>query len=362
MQVTLSGTNSITLDLEVSQVTWRSPATQQFGAAELRIPRSSPAFSSQYISETSRFGVQISHPRLGIWDGIAKEMRIDSDGAHISAMALEWLVSTRYVAPARTFREMTAGLIARQGLLDAFGGLSQTPILIGTFTECAPLVSHYEFTGQSYVHVLADLQVSTGQEWSIRNGALCWHPRFGTFHEGRLIGGSDVVGESVRVAIDDVVTSVTATDARGASYTAYANEYNAGGIWSQEKRISVSTTTDTDLVTAAQNALAVSRMPTRIYTCELRDVGSHWNTLREGDFVTFILPHAGLQTANPSCRILSRSYGDRKSTVTLELQFLPVITTDTVSIAKDAVTAENPVSESVDVFRRVFEFFNPHQH
>ncbi len=313
--VTLHNTKTITFDVDTT-VSWNATFARNFSTISFRVPRTSAAFSPLYIDEDGGFLVELNHPTLGKWKGIASVPSITSDGANIEATEIGVLTTIRTVSVNRVFTGITAGAIIRAAILDATAGLSHSFIKAGTFLEAAPHIPQYTFSGQYLSEVLADMMEMTGHEWTLTpEGSLNWGVAPTNIYPLHLVEDGDVVDAERSGNLQDVLAQVTTRGADGSSATRTGP---GQGFWVKQETIEVDTTSSVTLSSEAANEISRRRDIIQEYSVMLKD--KHW-TIREGDTLQLVLPHSGLEGNCPTVRVLSREYRVGDNYVKLNLQY-----------------------------------------
>lgn len=308
MLVTLTNTDTITVDLPVDSLSWAVTSAGELGQARFTIPRNSPAFSAAYFDEDGGSLVRFSHGQLGDWPGLIDgDMTIDGTGAVIQAGHMTALAGIRTLAVSRTFRAITAGAIARVAVMDALSGLGKLVMQPGTFVEAAPIIPEFTFTGQYLTEVLNTLAELSGQEWVISNtGLISWLPRQGSLYAPWLAEPSALSAGSRTANPRERVSEYIVRDGLGRAYSAYNNDLAAGSFYQRQVVASVSSVSPAVAGNEAERGVGIRQASPVTYSFGL--LRPYWSAVREGDYLRVVLPHAGIRCKCELVRVLKREY------------------------------------------------------
>lgn len=333
-------------------VTWRCPALRQFGEASLYIPRGSALYRSAVLDEDAGLLVELQDADLGAWRGFGWP-DVTAAGATIAARELGALMESRVVNRSRTFRNLTAGAIARSAVQDALAGLGAPVLVAGTFVEAAPVVAEFSFDGQTLAEVLGDLMADTGQEWSIEGSRLSWRPAGGTLVDLALCEDGDVCGVS-RESQDTPVVEVLARGSDGRVVARRADDATAGSLWRRQAVVDVRTESDAALAAAADRELRRLRHPAVQYRVALHR--RHWSRVREGDYARLVLPTATVRGDCPLVRVVERSVASGAAFADLTCSLIrPFRLSDPVSAAGLGIEPAVAVPYRDDAARRLVQ-------
>lgn len=222
MLCTLTYQETITLDLHVEMVEWQAVSlSQQMGTASVFVPRNTKVFdldddgNPRYLDDNDASLIEIHHPHAGTWAGVIDMLTLDASGAQIDAVSIEAWLDIRKLTIPRVFQQTPAGIIASYIIDDAVAGLGNPVLHRGAAVIGGPTIERYEFTGQSALSGLQDLQDRTGQEWAVIDGTVHWLPFTGRVHERWLIEEGDLVAAARQSRPRDRVSEVVARDPFG---------------------------------------------------------------------------------------------------------------------------------------------------
>lgn len=235
MLVRFTHDGQIVTELEAS-VSWSATAARDLGRADIKVPRTSPAWNAAYINDEGGFLVEL-YTAAGGWRGVADRPIFSADGASISVLPLETWLEGRLVQSSRSFRCLPAGAIAERAVLDGVAGLGSAAIMPGTFCLSGPVVPTYSFNGKSVLQVLTDMHDATGQEWELdRFGRINWLPFQGTYRERHLIDDGVIFGpwQYNGAGLRDVTHDVIQVDHNGIIYVAVSN--SGPPLWPREAK------------------------------------------------------------------------------------------------------------------------------
>lgn len=345
--------NGVTRDgYAEGSVAWRCPALRQFGEASLYIPRGSALWDTSVLDDERGILVELQDADLGAWRGFGWP-DVTAAGATVAARELGALMESRVVNRSRTFRNLTAGAIARSAVQDALAGLGAPVLAAGTFVEAAPVIPEFRFNGQTLAEVLGDLMADTGQEWAVDGARLNWRPASGSLVALALCEDGDVCGVAREVS-DTPVVEVLARGSDGRVVTRAALDASAGSLWRRQAVVDVQTTSDAALAVAADRELRRLRNPQVQYRVALHR--RHWSAVREGDYARLVLPTATLRGDCPLVRVVERAYSSGGAYVDLTCSLVrPFRLTDPASAAGLGVEPAVAVAYRDDAARRLVQ-------
>lgn len=219
MLVTIRYRRGITLDC-YADVTWEASAGQSLGSARVRIPRDSPAWDADIISESGGFLVDIT-TGAGRWRGIADAPVWSPEGMEIRCQHIMSWARIRHVGTTRRLHGLTPGGIVRRAVTDALIGLGSAPVTVGAIVEAPPVIASYEFKGQSLLTVLADMQQQSGQAWLITNDLQFeWRQQVGRYRELTLVDDGRYLSTLQRTPLADQAAESIEIEQSGRTFTA----------------------------------------------------------------------------------------------------------------------------------------------
>lgn len=232
MLVTIRGATGITLDT-FAEPTWEASGGQAIGSARIRIPRDSAAWDADVISETGGFLVDIESP-AGLWRGIADSPTFSPEGMELRAQHIMAWAKTRHVSTFRRLHGLTPGAIAKRAVEDALVGLGSVPVTIGPIVEAPPVLSVFEFKGQSLLAVLTELQNESGQAWVIDNLLrFSWRQQVGRYRELTLIDDGKYLRTLQRTPLADQYAEDIEVEQSGRTFT--ARDATAPALWPAQR-------------------------------------------------------------------------------------------------------------------------------
>jgi hypothetical protein len=297
-------------------ITWRHPVAGQYGDLDVFIPRGSALFGQ--VDPVGNQVVEVYGDLLGAWVGVTDIPSYErrSNGVHLTAMHQAGYASMRTVGTSRTFRNLTAGVIARLAFLSAASGGSFWTE--GTFVDAAPAIPEYRFTGQSFSAVLDDLMQRTSQEWSVSpDGVFSWLPPGGAVWDDHFPDGAQIQELDHIGGVSDRVDDVTMRAADGRTGRAVLPNV---GAWRRQLSLTTGDVADVQLDLEATAEVQRRRTQAVRYTGRLRPTA--W-VLREGDYLQLVAPWAGFEGECPAVRLLERSYRTSDDYVSAIFGLLP---------------------------------------
>lgn len=317
MNVRLASTQMGQADLDGS-VTWQSPASRQFGEAEIWLPTGHPLLSSAYVSTRGGSLVEISDAALGLWRGVVVSTRREANGLTLECLHLAALFGQRLVSRNRVLVGLTAGAIARAAVQDAMAGLGLMTVIAGSFVEAAPFLSQYQFSGQSLADVLGDLESQTGQEWELTSaGVVNWRCAGGNLYTAHLTDGGDICDVERTTTATERATEVVGRSSDGQQISRQYAGLDADSLWQPQHVIDVDSRSIVRVGVAAEGELRRLRTPGVSYRAKL--YSQHWSSVREGDTLQLVLPASGLTGECTTARVMSRRYQNGSQYVELDL-------------------------------------------
>lgn len=256
----------VTEDLPCT-VKWTAPFSREIGFASIRVSKNNSMFNSSHLDKKGGFVVKITvteevESNSRTWVGIADVPSYDSDGATINCYEMTYLFSTKYVKSNRSFFAITAGEIFRNAFLETFGGAHDNVFKLGSVGEGSPFIPFYQFTGQSFLEILNDLNSLTGQEFFITDTesnsgefTINWGTKpasFGANSGEALVDGGNFLNVTRSGSIAQFVGEVTAIGRNGQSFTTTGTKRN---LLAPEHVVRVDTESPIELKTFAEAEL-----------------------------------------------------------------------------------------------------------
>lgn len=352
------------VDLPVPSCTWRHASTRQDGSCTIFVPWNSDAYTAGHIDERRAFPVLLLS-RLGRWDGICLQVSGSSGGCLLECVSLTRLLATKLTPRFRTLKNLTAGAIVREVFDQTFANLAGPGLNPGTFAYLPPTIGRMELTGQTVASVIATLQDVTGQEPSISAGRFSWLPAVAPAYGTLLVEGDALTAPERTIEHDDAVAQIVSRTPIGQEI--FSRALHAIGVWQREQLFNTSAGTIRVRAIEAAAELNQSWLPRTTLAVGLRDVDSHWATLREGMAVETLTPTVGFTKQTAVWRVLARTYTEGSPVLGLELWHLPKpegigiagIGLEIPQVVRPSDTdAYNQIHELIKI-RPQFELLNP---
>jgi hypothetical protein len=329
LPVSLNGQPPV--QIEVPELRYTHCSTQETGGATIAVPVRSAAYTSAHIREDQPFLVRIGG-RLGEWTGIALGLDKRAGVYTIRARELSILLGIKPVSRSRSFAGRTAqvtdlgaayspGYIVREALREAFGGESLAAIAPGTIFEGGPFFRTYEFAGQPVAQVIRDCQQRGNQEWRLRGLLLDWLPQVATAYAPLLCEGDALVEIGRTVDFFDQVWQLVTHSPDAVEVI--VRSIHTGGLWGPVRVQNVGSDTFPVRFLEAASELNRVLMPLIQPSFGLLDVGTHWDSVREGMAIRALAPSVGFTRQQFTARVLGRTYREGSRVLGLDLQYLP---------------------------------------
>jgi hypothetical protein len=283
------------------------------------IPRNSSLWASSVLTTDTGALLEFHHPTLGRWRGITQPptFRENGSGADVQALQLAAFAGVRLVATNRTLRGVSAGVAAAYGFRDAVAGLGGATWHLNTIYDGPPILPSVRFTGQTLSTFLSDLAAQSGQEWTVSDDfGFTWGPPPGAQAPLYLQEGGDILDLTTQADTSQRVSQVVATGSNGTGFVV-DDPIQIGAFWARQTSLAVNSSQPSAVAIAARGALAQSSQVAVQYSGALRP--HQWASVREGDLVRLGFPHAAFSGQCPVARVISRSWTEPATTITLSL-------------------------------------------
>ncbi len=306
------GAKSITVDAPAER-RWVAPITGEAGEATIRLPRNSPAASTDYIAPDGGSLVWIlSEGDCGIWGGIIVDVD-DSDPNTLLLTAYQpaKLLGRRYVDRSEYMMDVSAGLAASVLLRESLTGVRGLTMGATTF-EGGVIDGDFRLRGDAWSGLTTLMDNSDGELHISATGEIHWcgSLAFADRYDTLLIAGSNLRDVSYTTSIQERASEVYSGEGRDAWVSRAAGAALDG--WPAQVTVSGGPqAAQRELEARSRAAITISGGVT----------SDHWD-IRERDFVNVMVPEAGFGGRTHRCRVLARSLADGDELMQLELQVI----------------------------------------